>query len=112
MVMINNKVKIKTTNLNVYYGDKQALNDVNLEIHSKEVTALIGPSGCGKSTYIRCINRMNDVIDICRVTGSIEIDGNEINKKEIDVVSLREKIGMVFQKPNPFRISFYDNFSY
>ena len=112
MVMINNKVKIKTTNLNVYYGDKQALNDVNLEIHSKEVTALIGPSGCGKSTYIRCINRMNDVIDICRVTGSIEIDGNEINKKEIDVVSLREKIGMVFQKPNPFPKSIYDNISY
>ena len=112
MVMINNKVKIKTTNLNVYYGDKQALNDVNLEIHSKEVTALIGPSGCGKSTYIRCINRMNDVIDICRVTGSIEIDGNEINKKEIDVVSLREKIGMVFQKPNPFPKSIYDNVSY
>jgi phosphate transport system ATP-binding protein len=110
--MINNKVKIKTTNLNVYYGDKQALNDVNLEIHSKEVTALIGPSGCGKSTYIRCINRMNDVIDICRVTGSIEIDGNEINKKEIDVVSLREKIGMVFQKPNPFPKSIYDNVSY
>ena len=112
MVMINNKVKIKTTNLNVYYGDKQALNDVNLEIHRKEVTALIGPSGCGKSTYIRCINRMNDVIDICRVTGSIEIDGNEINKKEIDVVSLREKIGMVFQKPNPFPKSIYDNVSY
>ena len=105
-------IKIKSKNLNVYYGDKQALFDVNLDLNEKEVTALIGPSGCGKSTFIRCINRMNDVIDICRVEGNIEIDGVEVNDKELDVVSLRERVGMVFQKPNPFPKSIYDNISY
>src|SRR5210317_509847 len=105
-------IKIKSKNLNVYYGDKQALFDVNLDLNEKEVTALIGPSGCGKSTFIRCINRMNDVIDICKVTGNIEIDGIEINDKNLDVVSLRERVGMVFQKPNPFPKSIYDNISY
>ena len=110
--MTNNKLKIKANNLNVYYGEKQALFNVNLDIHSKEVTALIGPSGCGKSTFIRCINRMNDVIDICKIEGSIKIDGNEIIDKDFDVVSLREKVGMVFQKPNPFPKSIYDNISY
>ena len=105
-------IKIKSKNLNVYYGDKQALFDVNLELNEKEVTALIGPSGCGKSTFIRCINRMNDVIDICKVEGNIEIDGIEVNDKELDVVSLRERVGMVFQKPNPFPKSIYDNISY
>src|SRR5210317_350827 len=105
-------IKIKSKNLNVYYGDKQALFDVNLDLNEKEVTALIGPSGCGKSTFIRCINRMNDVIDICKVEGNIEIDGVEINDKELDVVSLRERVGMVFQKPNPFPKSIYDNISY
>ena len=105
-------IKIKSKNLNVYYGNKQALFDVNLDLNEKEVTALIGPSGCGKSTFIRCINRMNDVIDICKVTGNIEIDGIEINSKELDVVSLRERVGMVFQKPNPFPKSIYDNISY
>ena len=83
-----------------------------LILNEKEVTALIGPSGCGKSTFIRCINRMNDVIDICKVEGNIEIDGIEINDKELDVVSLRERVGMVFQKPNPFPKSIYDNISY
>jgi phosphate transport system ATP-binding protein len=112
MVMTNNNLKIKANNLNVYYGEKQALFNVNLDIHSKEVTALIGPSGCGKSTFIRCINRMNDVIDICKIEGSIKIDGNEIIDKDVDVVSLREKVGMVFQKPNPFPKSIYDNISY
>jgi len=110
--MTNNNLKIKANNLNVYYGEKQALFNVNLDIHSKEVTALIGPSGCGKSTFIRCINRMNDVIDICKIEGSIKIDGNEIIDKDVDVVSLREKVGMVFQKPNPFPKSIYDNISY
>ena len=110
--MTNNKLKIKANNLNVYYGEKQALFNVNLDIHSKEVTALIGPSGCGKSTFIRCINRMNDVIDICKIEGSIKIDGNEVIDKDVDVVSLREKVGMVFQKPNPFPKSIYDNISY
>ena len=107
-----NKIKIKSKNLNVFYGEKQALFDVNLDLNEKEVTALIGPSGCGKSTFIRCINRMNDVIDICKVSGSIEMDGIDINDKNLDVVSLRERVGMVFQKPNPFPKSIYDNVSY
>ena len=111
MELMNN-VKIKSKNLNVYYGEKQALFNVNLDLNEKEVTALIGPSGCGKSTFIRCINRMNDVIDICKVSGNIEIDGVEINDKNLDVVSLRERVGMVFQKPNPFPKSIYDNISY
>ena len=106
------KVKIRAKNLDVFYGDKQALFNVNLELNEKEVTALIGPSGCGKSTFIRCINRMNDVIDICKIEGSIEMDGFDINDKSIDVVELREKFGMVFQKPNPFPKSIYDNISY
>ena len=110
--MKNEKIKISTKNLNVFYGPKQALFDVNLEIEEKKVTALIGPSGCGKSTYIRCLNRMNDVIDICKVEGSIKIDGQEINKKDVDVNLLREKVGMVFQKPNPFPKSIYDNIAY
>jgi len=110
--MTNNKVKIKTEKLDVFYGQKQALKNVNLEIFNREVTALIGPSGCGKSTYIRCINRMNDVIETCKISGSIKIDGQEINNKQIDVVRLRERIGMVFQKPNPFPKSIYDNIAY
>ena len=110
--MKNNNIKIKASNLNVYYGEKQALFNVDLDIYSKEVTALIGPSGCGKSTFIRCINRMNDVIDICKIDGSITIDNEEIIDKNLDVVSLREKIGMAFQKPNPFPKSIYDNISY
>ena len=80
-------IKIKSKNLDVFYGDKQALFDVNLDLNEKEVTALIGPSGCGKSTFIRCINRMNDVIDICKVTGNIEMDGMDINDKNLDVVA-------------------------
>ena len=88
MELNNSKIKIKAKNLNVFYGKKQALFDINLDINQKEVTALIGPSGCGKSTFIRCINRMNDVIDICKVEGNIEIDGIEINDKELDVVSV------------------------
>jgi phosphate transport system ATP-binding protein len=110
--MKNQKIKISTKNLNVFYGAKQALFDVNLELEEKKVTALIGPSGCGKSTYIRCLNRMNDVIDICKVEGSIKIDGQEINKKDVDVNLLREKVGMVFQKPNPLPKSIYDNIAY
>ena len=110
--MKNQKIKISTKNLNVFYGAKQALFDVNLELEEKKVTALIGPSGCGKSTYIRCLNRMNDVIDICKVEGSIKIDGQEINKKDVDVNLLRKKVGMVFQKPNPFPKSIYDNIAY
>ena len=110
--MINEKIKISTRNLNVYYGIKQALFDINLDLFEKKVTALIGPSGCGKSTFIRCLNRMNDVIDICKVEGSIKVDGEEINGKEIYVNVVRERIGMVFQKPNPFPKSIYDNIAY
>ncbi|MCR9256567.1 MAG: phosphate ABC transporter ATP-binding protein PstB [Alphaproteobacteria bacterium] len=99
-------------NTNVFYGDKQALFDINLEIGQNEVTALIGPSGCGKSTFLRCLNRMNDVIDICRVTGKITLDGDDIYDPALDVVQLRARVGMVFQKPNPFPKSVYDNIAY
>ena len=109
---MDNKIKIKSNNLNVFYGQKQALFDINLEINQNEVTALIGPSGCGKSTFIRCINRMNDVIDICRMEGQIQIDDKNIYDPGVDVVQLREKVGMVFQKPNPFPKSIYENVSY
>ena len=98
--------------VNVFYGEKQALFDVNLEIGTNEVTALIGPSGCGKSTFLRCLNRMNDVIDICRVEGSITLDGEDVYDRALDVVQLRARVGMVFQKPNPFPKSIYDNIAY
>ena len=109
---MDKKIKIQSNNLNVFYGEKQALFDICLDINQNEVTALIGPSGCGKSTFIRCINRMNDVIDICKVQGEIQIDGKNIYDSNIDVVSLREKVGMVLQKPNPFPKSIYDNVCY
>jgi phosphate transport system ATP-binding protein len=96
----------------VYYGEKQALFDVNVEIPGKAVTAFIGPSGCGKTTFLRCINRMNDVIDIARVSGDIIFEGTNINDKSIDVVELRARVGMVFQKPNPFPKSIFDNIAY
>ena len=108
----NKEPKIISKNIDVYYGEKQALTNVNLEIYKKEVTALIGPSGCGKATFLRCINRMNDVIDICKITGEIEIDGFNIYRQGVEVVRLREKVGMVFQKPNPFPKSIYDNVAY
>ena len=109
---MSTSVKISANHLNVFYGQKQALFDISLDINQNEVTALIGPSGCGKSTFIRCINRMNDVIDICKVEGEIEIDGKNIYDPKVDVVSLREKVGMVFQKPNPFPKSIYENVCY
>jgi len=109
--MMNEK-KIIAKDVSVFYGEKQALFDVNLSIDKNKVTSLIGPSGCGKSTFIRCINRMNDVIDICKVQGAIEINGHNIYDKSVDVVQLREKVGMVFQKPNPFPKSIYDNVAY
>lgn len=105
-------VKIATSDINVSYGEKQALFDINLDILGRGVTSLIGPSGCGKSTYLRCLNRMNDVIDICRVTGSIKLDGQEVNSEEVDPVQLRARVGMVFQKPNPFPKSIFDNIAY
>ena len=104
--------KIVARDVNVFYGEKQALFDVNLDIPENRVTALIGPSGCGKSTFLRCLNRMNDVIDICRVKGRIEIEGQDVYDPALDVVQLRARVGMVFQKPNPFPKSIYDNIAY
>ncbi len=104
--------KFHTRKVCVYYGEKQALFDVDLDIFSNEVTALIGPSGCGKSTYLRSLNRMNDTIDICRVTGDIILDDIDVYSREIDVVHLRARVGMVFQKPNPFPKSIYENVCY
>ena len=109
---VNQLTKISAKHLNVFYGQKQALFDVSLDINQNEVTALIGPSGCGKSTFIRCINRMNDVIDICKIDGEIAIDGKNIYDPNVDIVSLRERVGMVFQKPNPFPKSIYENVAY
>ena len=103
---------INAKNVDVFYGTKQALFNINLEIEDKKVTALIGPSGCGKSTFLRCLNRMNDVIDICKIKGEIYINDFNILDKSCDVVRLREKIGMVFQKPNPFPKTIYENVSY
>jgi phosphate transport system ATP-binding protein len=103
---------IKTRAVSVYYGAKRALYDVNLDIGRNEVIALIGPSGCGKSTYLRCLNRMNDTIEGCRVTGQIEIDEQDVYSNALDVVQLRARVGMVFQKPNPFPKSIYDNVAY
>lgn len=104
--------KIITKDLNVFYGSKQALFGINIDMPANSVTALIGPSGCGKSTFLRCINRMNDTIDGCRVEGEILVEGRDINSLEQDVVQLRSWIGMVFQKPNPFPKSIYDNVAY
>lgn len=108
----SDKAKLKADNVSVFYGDKQAIKDVSLDIGANEVIALIGPSGCGKSTFLRCLNRMNDTIDICRVTGEISLDGDNIYDPKVDVVPLRAQIGMVFQKPNPFPKSIYDNVAY
>jgi phosphate transport system ATP-binding protein len=99
-------------NVNVYYGEKHAIKNVSIDIGRNEVLAMIGPSGCGKSTFIRCLNRMNDTIEGCRVTGEIVLDGLDIHGKEIDVVPLRAQVGMVFQKPNPFPKSIYENIAY
>jgi phosphate transport system ATP-binding protein len=104
--------KVTARNVNVYYGDKHALKDVNVDIPERSVMAFIGPSGCGKSTFLRCINRMNDTIPIARVTGKIEIDNLDIYDKSLDVVQLRARVGMVFQKPNPFPKSIYENVAY
>ena len=105
------QTKIKVTNLDLYYGEKQALYEVNINIKEKEVTALIGPSGCGKSTFLRTLNRMNDLIDGVKIQGDIEVDGENIYESN-DVIKLRTKVGMVFQKPNLFPMSIYDNVAY
>ena len=104
--------KVMARGVNVYYGEKRALFDVDLDIPERAVTALIGPSGCGKSTFLRCINRMNDTIAAARVTGRIEIDNQDIYDPVLDVVQLRARVGMVFQKPNPFPKSIYENVAY
>ncbi|HBI29123.1 MAG TPA: phosphate ABC transporter ATP-binding protein [Deltaproteobacteria bacterium] len=105
-------VKIAAKQVSVYYGDTAALRNVSIDIYQHQVTALIGPSGCGKSTFLRCINRMNDMIDGCRMEGEITLDGEDIYNPDLDVVQLRERVGMVFQKPNPFPKSIYDNVAY
>jgi phosphate transport system ATP-binding protein len=104
--------KMSARNVSVFYGDKQALKDVSIEIRDDRVTAFIGPSGCGKSTFLRCLNRMNDTIPAARVTGDIALDGHDIYSPDMDVVQLRARVGMVFQKPNPFPKSIYDNVAY
>ena len=108
----DNNLLIDCKNVDVFYGDKQALYNVSLGINEKEVTSLIGPSGCGKSTFLRCLNRMNDVIDSCSISGNITINGEDIYHPNIDVVELRSRIGMVFQKPNPFPKSIFENIAY
>lgn len=106
-----NMKKIQVRNLNLYYGDNQALKNINIDLEEHKVTAFIGPSGCGKSTFLRTINRMNDLIDNVKIEGEILVDGEDIYKSK-DVIALRTKVGMVFQKPNPFPMSIYDNIAY
>ncbi|MEP5762680.1 MAG: phosphate ABC transporter ATP-binding protein PstB [Litoreibacter sp.] len=105
-------IKITAKGVDVFYADTHAIKSVDVDIQNKAVTAFIGPSGCGKSTFLRCINRMNDTIDICRITGDIHLDGEDIYAKDVDPVQLRARVGMVFQKPNPFPKSIYDNVAY
>jgi phosphate transport system ATP-binding protein len=106
------EIKVATDNLSLYYGNKQALKNISLEVHPQKVTALIGPSGCGKSTFLRTLNRMNDLIKNVKITGKVFIDGEDIYNSRIDVVNLRKRVGMVFQKPNPFPLSIFDNVVY
>jgi phosphate transport system ATP-binding protein len=105
-------VQIKTVGLDLYYGDNQVLKNITFDIGRKKVTAFIGPSGCGKSSYLRCLNRMNDFIPSARITGTIEMEGQNILSPETDVIALRRRVGMVFQKPNPFPMSIYENVAY
>jgi phosphate transport system ATP-binding protein len=104
--------KIVARNVNVFYGSKKAIDDVSIEVKQENVTAFIGPSGCGKSTFLRTLNRMNDTISSARVEGRIELDGEDIYSPDMDVVQLRARVGMVFQKPNPFPKSIYENVAY
>ena len=107
-----NEVKMSVKNLDLYYGQKQALKNINMDIHSNAITALIGPSGCGKSTFLKTLNRMNDLIDNVRITGQVTLDGEDIFDRNMDVTMLRKRVGMVFQQPNPFPMSVYDNIAY
>ena len=108
--MANSKISVE--NLNLHYGENHALKNVNMEIADHAITAFIGPSGCGKSTFLRCLNRMNDLVDGCRVEGKVILDGEDIYDKRVDTTLLRKKVGMVFQQPNPFPMSIYDNIAY
>ena len=105
-------VKMSVKDLNLYYGQKQALKNINMDIHSNAITALIGPSGCGKSTFLKTLNRMNDLIDNVKITGQVTLDGEDIFDRNMDVTMLRKRVGMVFQQPNPFPMSVYDNIAY
>ena len=105
-------IKISTRNLDLYYGSNHALKNINLDIRSNAVTAFIGPSGCGKSTYLKTLNRMNDLVDSCKITGEVLLDGEDIYGPNVDTTLLRKKVGMVFQQPNPFPMSIYDNIAY
>ena len=107
-----NAIKVDARNVDVFYGEAHAIKDVSIQIEERAVTSFIGPSGCGKSTFLRCINRMNDTIDGCRVEGTLQLDGEDIYDKRVDPVQLRARVGMVFQKPNPFPKSIYDNVAY
>lgn len=106
------KIKIEVENLNLHYGSNHALKNVNMKIRENAITAFIGPSGCGKSTFLKCINRMNDLVDSARIEGTILLDGENIYDKGVDTTLLRKKVGMVFQQPNPFPMSIYDNIAY
>ncbi|MBQ4524383.1 MAG: phosphate ABC transporter ATP-binding protein [Lachnospiraceae bacterium] len=106
------KVKIQVRDLNLYYGDNHALKNINMDIKENSVTAFIGPSGCGKSTFLKTLNRMNDLVDNVKITGSISLDGENIYAENVDTTILRKKVGMVFQQPNPFPMSIYDNIAY
>ncbi|UVO52563.1 phosphate ABC transporter ATP-binding protein PstB [Sphingomonas sp. SUN019] len=110
--MINDAPKMTADHVNVFYGAKQAINDVSIKVYQDNVTAFIGPSGCGKSTFLRTLNRMNDTVASARVEGNIQLDGEDIYSKDMDVVQLRARVGMVFQKPNPFPKSIYENVAY
>jgi len=110
--MSKNKTKISVKDLNLWYGDKHALHNLELDIYANQITALIGPSGCGKSTFLRCLNRMNDLIKSVKIEGEVIIDGQDIYAKEVDEVSVRKRVGMVFQQPNPFPKSIYENVAY
>lgn len=105
-------IKISTRNLDLYYGTNHALKNINLDIKSNAVTAFIGPSGCGKSTYLKTLNRMNDLVDCCKITGQVLLDGEDIYGPKVNTTLLRKKVGMVFQQPNPFPMSIYDNIAY
>ncbi len=109
---MNDKISFEVQNLDLYYGKFQALKDINITIDRNKVTALIGPSGCGKSTFLRCLNRMNDLIDSCTIDGVVKFDEVDVYQSSYDVIDLRTKVGMVFQKPNPFPMSIYDNIAY